>query len=233
MKRVWDVADLKTEDEKQLGQALYALILSTNRKVEVGSMPRLVEETAEPFVAARTRKDIDYTFTVLESDAVNAFSHPGGYVYVTSGLMNWIGEDQRYALEFLLAHEIAHVDLRHALSCLNDPGVKELGLGTLQEFLVLILPLGYAPDRLDFEADRWAYQQMLRLDRSKRERFAFLRKLEGYARDQGFENGRVPPRPNEEAAPIENHVRAHPAPYKRLKQLEALTAPAPAPARAR
>jgi hypothetical protein len=228
MKRVWDVADMRTEDETMLGQALHELILSTNRKVEVGPMPRLVEETAEPFVAARKRKEIDYTFTVLDSDAVNAFSHPGGYVYVTSGLMNWIGEDQRYALEFLLAHEIAHVDLRHALTCLNDPGVKELGLGTLQQFVVLILPLGYAPDRLDFEADRWANQQMLQLNRSKRERLAFLRKLEGYARDQGFENGRVLPKPSAEAAPLENHLRAHPAPYKRLKQFEAVTAPAPA-----
>jgi Zn-dependent protease with chaperone function len=196
-------------------------------------MPRRVEETAEPYDAARSRKDIDNTFTVLDSDAVNAFSHPGGYVYVTSGLMDWIGEDQSYALEFLLAHEIAHVDMRHALACLNDPGVKALGLATIPEFLVLIFPLGYAPDRLDFEADRWAYQQMLRLDRSKRERLAFLRKLDGFAKENGFENGRVPPRPSAEAAPLENHLRAHPAPYKRLKQLEALTAPAPVSARGR
>jgi hypothetical protein len=228
MKRVWDVAGMKTEDEKQLGRALHELILSTNRKVETGPMLRLVEATAEPFVAARTRKDIDYTFTVLDSDAINAFSHPGGYVYVTSGLMDWIGEDQIYALEFLLAHEIAHVDLRHALTCLSDPGVEELDLGTLQQFLVLILPLGYAPDRLDLEADRWAYQQMLRLDRSMRERLAFLRKLEGYARDQGFEKGRVPLKPSADASPLENHLRAHPAPSRRLKPLESLTATAPA-----
>ena len=94
MKRVWDLSNLKAEDEKRLGQALHDLILSFHGKVKDGALSRRVDEAAEPFVAARTRKEIDYTFTVLDSDAINAFSHPGGYVYVTSGLVKWIGEDQ-------------------------------------------------------------------------------------------------------------------------------------------
>jgi Peptidase family M48 len=229
MKRTWDVSSLKTDDEKSLGLALNELILSFHAKVEVGPLPRRVEETAEPFVKARKRKDIDYTFTVLDSDAVNAFSHPGGYVYVTRGLMDWIGEDQLFALEFILAHEIAHVDLQHALTCLKDPGVKKLNLGTLPKFLLLLFPRGYYPDKLDFDADRWAYQQMELLQRTKRERLAFLRKLMGYSELHGFENGRgKPAKPDEHASPIENHLRAHPAPYKRLKELETLTAPAAA-----
>jgi hypothetical protein len=233
MKRVWDLSNLKAEDEKRLGQALHDLILSFHGKVKDGALSRRVDEAAEPFVAARTRKDIDYTFTVLDSDAINAFSHPGGYVYVTSGLVKWIGEDQICALEFVLAHEIAHVDLRHALTCLRDPGVKKLGLGTLPQFLLIIFPWAYHPDQLDFEADRWADLQMQRLDRTKRERLAFLRKLEGFARDEGFENDRAPPELTANSSPVENHLRAHPAAYKRLKQLKNLTAPAPAPARAR
>ena len=143
--------------------------------------------------------------------------------------MDWIGEDQDYALEFILAHEIAHVDFRHALACLEDPGVLKLRMGTLLEFFVLIFPRGYYPDRLDYEADAWAYQQMKRLDRTKRECLAFLRKLEVYARDKGFENGRVLlNKPDQDTLPIENHLRAHPAAYKRLKQLEAFTKPVPA-----
>ncbi len=229
MKRVWDLTRFKTEDEKSLGQALYDVILGFHGKVEVGSMPRRVEEAAEPFLAARARKEIDFTFTVLDSDAVNAFSHPGGYVYVTRGLMDWIGEDQPFVLEFILAHEIAHVDFQHALICLRDPGVKKLDLGTLPKFLLLIFPRGYFPDKLDFEADKWAYQQMAILQRSRRERLAFLRKLKGYAEINGFENGRgKPSKPGPESSPVENHLRAHPAPYKRLNQLESLTAPAAA-----
>ena len=228
MKRVWDLSDLKPEDEKRLGQELHDLVLRFHPKVEVGPMPRRVEEAAEPFVAARARKDVDYTFTVLDSDTVNAFSHPGGYVYVTRGLMDWIGEDDLPSLEFVLAHEVAHVDLQHALSCLRDPGVKALGLGTLPQFLLLIFPRGYFPDRLDLEADLWAYRQMTRLDRTKRERLAFLRKLEGYARDHGFENGRALPKADPDSSPVENHLRAHPAPYKRLKPLNDLTTSAPA-----
>ena len=42
---------------------------------------------------------------------VNAFSTPGGYIYVSRGLFDLIGEDEDYALRFAVGHEIAHVDL--------------------------------------------------------------------------------------------------------------------------
>lgn len=230
VKKVWDLSALKTEDEIRLGRSLHALIRNTQPIVENGPMPRRVEDAAEPFLAALSRKGIPYTFTVLDSDAVNAFSHPGGYVYVTSGLLNWIGEDQDYALEFIVAHEMAHVDLDHALTCLKDPGVKKLGLGTLAQFFLLIFPLGY-PEPQDFAADRWAYEQMARLQRSRRERLSFLRRFDGYARDNGFENVRGTPRPGPDTSPVDNHLRAHPLVRKRLKQLEALTSSAPAHSR--
>ena len=107
----------------------------------------------------RSRKELDYTFTILDSEAVNAFSHPGGYIYVTRGLMDWIGEDENYVLQFVLAHEIYHVDQRHALTCLRDPGVKKLSIGTLQAFYLLIFPRGYYPDLMDYQADAWALQR--------------------------------------------------------------------------
>ncbi len=75
----------------------------------------------KPFLKTCEHKDVHYTFTVLESDAVCAFSHPGGYVYVCRGLFNLIGEDEDYALEFAVGHEIAHVDLQHALAGLAGP----------------------------------------------------------------------------------------------------------------
>ena len=72
-------------------------------------------------------------------------------------------------LQFV-GHEIAHVELKHAIKCLQDPDLKNSELGTLPEFLLFILPLGY-PDAQDFEADRWAFDRMTspRLDRSRHE----------------------------------------------------------------
>jgi hypothetical protein len=60
-----------------------------------------------------TRPELPWTFGVIESDAANAFSAPGGYVVVTTGLLKRITNEAQLA--GVLSHEIAHVTLRHAL----------------------------------------------------------------------------------------------------------------------
>ena len=100
-----------------------------------------LEDAAKPFLETVARKDIHYTFEIMDSDEVNAFSHPGGYVYVNRGLFGLIGEDEDYALQFAVGNEIAHVDLRHAIKCLQDPDIKEMSGGTIRKLYWLIIPL--------------------------------------------------------------------------------------------
>jgi predicted Zn-dependent protease len=57
------------------------------------------------------RKDVTYTFTVLNSDEINAFALPGGYVYVTRGLLALANNEAELA--GVLGHEIGHVNARH------------------------------------------------------------------------------------------------------------------------
>jgi predicted Zn-dependent protease len=59
------------------------------------------------------RRDIEYAFTVIDDPSVNAFAVPGGYIYVTRGLLAHLGSEAELAA--VLAHEVAHVDRRHAL----------------------------------------------------------------------------------------------------------------------
>ncbi len=132
-----------------------------------------------------------------------------------------IGEDEEYALEFVIGHEIAHVDLKHALKDLSDPGVTKLDGGTLQKLYMLIIPFAY-PDAQEFEADAWAYRRMKESGRTDHECLAFLRKLEGYAQAHGFENGRGKPQLGKESSPLENHFRAHTAARHREKHLKEL-----------
>jgi predicted Zn-dependent protease len=63
--------------------------------------------------AQSDRPNLDWTFGVLESPVVNAFSAPGGYVLVTRGLLHDVENEAQLA--GVLAHEIAHVSRRHAL----------------------------------------------------------------------------------------------------------------------
>jgi hypothetical protein len=223
----WDLDRVTSADETRLGGELNALVLHFNPPEQGGGYLRRVYEAAAPILATRDRKEIEYKFTMLDSDAVCAFSHPGGYIYVCRGLFQLIGEDDLSALEFALGHEIAHVELKHALSCLNDPGVKKLPMGTLARYYLLIAPLAYKDDQ-EFEADRWVYWRMKRLHRSRYEILSFLRKMEGYAKKNDFEDGRKPVRG---ISPVENHYRAHTATWMRLQKLQELMTPASVPPR--
>ena len=64
------------------------------------------EDTAEQF------RNTEFTFRVLDSPVVNAFALPGGYVYVTRGLMAHMNNEAQLAV--VIGHEIGHVAARHA-----------------------------------------------------------------------------------------------------------------------
>jgi hypothetical protein len=221
--RNWDLAVLKADDELRLGADLHDVIVQLNPLIEDGPWLSRVEDAALPFIKTLRRKEITYKFFILNSDAVNAFSTPGGYVYVSRGLFDLIGEDDDDALQFAIGHEIAHVDLEHAIRCLRDPGVQKMTQGTLQKLYWLILPFGYlATDTVDqeFEADRWAAVRMQGLGRTRREILVFLQKMDGYARGHGFGDGRGRPQPGRDLSPLENHYRAQTAARKRLRHLK-------------
>jgi hypothetical protein len=223
--RAWNLADLKIDDERRLGAQLHDLIVQLNPLVEDGPWLSRVEDAAEPFLKTLHRKEIRYQFFILNSDAVNAFSIPGGYVYVSRGLFDLIGEDDDDALQFAIGHEIAHVDLEHAIQCLRDPGVQRMTQGTVQKLYWLIIPFGYlATDTVDqeFDADRWVWTRMQGFGRTRREVLVFLQKLDGYAKSHGFGDGRGKPQPGRDISPLENHYRAQTAARKRLKHLKGL-----------
>ena len=225
-KKKWELDQLTAEQEMELGRELNQMVLlpRLNHQEMKGALVRRVVEGAEPLLAALSRKEIKYTFIILDSKAINAFSHPGGYVYVTSGLLDWISVDENYALQFALAHEICHVDRRHALTCLQYAGVRKEPYGTLPLFYLLIFPWGYYPDQMDFDADAWALQQLQRLGCTRRECLMFIRRWERYAEDNNFLGDHAPPKSGEVASLFDNHYRAHPSALTRLKRLESLVA---------
>ena len=220
VKKNWDLSNLSDQDEMRLGEDLHDMIMQFNPPARSGPWLERVHAAAKAAAGkSRSRKGINYTFTILDSEAVNAFSHPGGYVYLSRGLFPFIGEDEDVLLQFILAHEIAHVDLRHMIQCLQDPGVQKIQMGTLEKVYFFILPLGYL-DKQEFAADQWAYRQLIGLDHTRYEALKFLRKLKGYAEAHEFNDGRAKYEPRPGSSPVENHLRAHTAAWMRLDELE-------------
>ncbi len=219
VKTSWKLTNLSDQDEMRLGEELHNMIMRFNPPAPSGPWRERVHAAAKPLLARVTRKDIKYTFTILDSEAVNAFSHPGGHVYLSRGLFAFLGEGEEVPLQFVLAHEIAHVDLRHMIQCQQDPGVQDIPMGTLEKVYFVILPFAYL-DKQEFAADQWAYRQLVALDHTRYESLKFLRKLKGYAEVHDFNDGRAKYKPRPASSPVENHLRAHTATWLRLDELE-------------
>ncbi|MGQ0561887.1 MAG: M48 family metalloprotease, partial [Gemmatimonadota bacterium] len=86
-------------------------------------------------------RGLNYTFYVVNSDVVNAFAVPGGYVYINRGLMERSGSMSEVA--GVLAHEIGHVEERHGIEQMEKLQGANLGLN-----LAYVL-LGRAPSSLE------------------------------------------------------------------------------------
>lgn len=84
--------------------------LKINNEVDVNER---VESIFKRIVAVCDRQDIVYTIRVVDEDVMNAFSLPGGYVYIYKGLINKVDNDDELA--GVIAHEVAHIVAKHAM----------------------------------------------------------------------------------------------------------------------
>lgn len=72
-----------------------------------------LRKIAAPIIADSTRKHIDFRFRILETDEINAFAAPNGYIYFTQGLLDVLETDDEIA--FVIAHELGHIEKKHAV----------------------------------------------------------------------------------------------------------------------
>lgn len=86
---------------------------------------RYVQQVGEKLVANSEVANTRFTFTVLNSDIVNAFALPGGYVYVTRGLMALASTEAELA--GVLGHEIGHVAARHTAERYSAAVASQIG----------------------------------------------------------------------------------------------------------
>ena len=158
---------MNTEQENALGRE-YASEIDTEAKfVMDGKTNRRVLDVAAPIFAQAQKEapDVSFRIRVIDSPEVNAFSIPGGYVYIYQGLLNKIGPDDD-ALACIIGHESAHVVRRHVVKSISDSENKGflVDLATLLSRSYAVGNVGGALFELDqlhysreaeFEADRW------------------------------------------------------------------------------
>ncbi|MCB2056031.1 MAG: M48 family metalloprotease [Geminicoccaceae bacterium] len=100
------------EDDIQLGKSQHPQILQQyNGAYDDPALRAYVDRIGQRLAAVSELSDIPFTFTLLDSDVVNAFALPGGYVYISRGLLALAQDEAEVA--GVIGHEIGHVTSRH------------------------------------------------------------------------------------------------------------------------
>lgn len=110
--------DVSEEDESRLGRDIAARVLGAAPLVDNAPLQSYVNRVGRWVALQSDRPALNWSFGVLDSEAVNAFAAPGGYVLITKGLYRRLQNEHQLA--GVLAHEIAHVQLRHQLKLIQQ-----------------------------------------------------------------------------------------------------------------
>ena len=108
-----DLVLMSESQEIALGQKTHGQILKQYQVYNDPEINELVNRLGQELAAQSHRSHLDFTFTVLDSPQVNAFATPGGYIYITRGIMAYMNSEEQLA--GVLGHEIGHVTARHSV----------------------------------------------------------------------------------------------------------------------
>lgn len=86
-----------------------------------------VQELGSRLAAKSERPNLPWTFRVVDDPVVNAFALPGGFIYITRGILAHLGSEAELAS--VIGHEIGHVTARHSVNQLSRAMVAQVGLG--------------------------------------------------------------------------------------------------------
>ena len=173
------------------------------------------KKLARPFLANANREGIEYQFYVIENEAINAFSTLGGHIYLNQGLLDSVETDGE--LQFVIGHEIAHVDLRHCAQQMTYVArASNMGGDTLGNVVAIAyktIALGYSEEK-EHESDEFAFEFMTE---NRSEAFDFLTKLAQIEILQPKSNGSIL---NATVQELDKHFRSHPQTRSRIERLK-------------
>jgi len=122
------IMDLKISEneERQIGAAVSEKVRQRYGVVRDPAVHRYVSLVGAVVVRGSTRPGIAWQFIVLDTDGVNAFAAPGGFIHITRGALALMSSEAELA--GVLAHEAIHVTERHTINAIRTTKLKNMGL---------------------------------------------------------------------------------------------------------
>ncbi|NKB60872.1 MAG: M48 family metalloprotease [Gammaproteobacteria bacterium] len=108
-----DFVLMSEESEIKLGKQSHKAIIKQYSIYHDEALQKLVNDLGQKLAEKSHRSHLDFKFTLLDSPQVNAFALPGGYIYITRGIMSYMNNEEELA--GVLGHEIGHVTARHGV----------------------------------------------------------------------------------------------------------------------
>jgi predicted Zn-dependent protease len=131
------------EAELNMGRDADAEIVATVGLYDDDELADYVEDVGHRLAAASERPYLPWSFKVLDDPGVNAFALPGGYVYVTRGILAELASEAELAA--VLGHEIGHVTARHSVHAASQQILATIGVGVA----AVVLDPDHADDWFD------------------------------------------------------------------------------------
>jgi predicted Zn-dependent protease len=206
--------------EIQMGEQADLEIRGSLGEYDDPALQAWLDEMGQAMAAESERPHLPWTFRILDDPTVNAFALPGGYIYITRGIMAHLSSDAELA--GIVGHEIGHVTARHGITRVSRAQAAQLGLGVGMILAPDFRPFGEAlgvglqllflsnSREAEREADDLGLRYMATQDYDPR---AVARVFEMLARASGAEDGdRIP-----------GFLSTHPDPLNRRDRILAQT----------
>lgn len=196
MKKVDDLT-FSEEEETQLGQDVSLKIRQRFGVVQDPAVHKYVTLAGMAIAQQTDRAKLNWTFIVLDTDGVNAFASPGGFVHITRGALGLIQNESELAA--VLGHEIGHVVRKHTINAIKKNNAVKIGTqaaSTRAAFISQVANAAYdhvlenAYDRGDeLDADKFAVETAPKIGYAPTGLADFLSRLEERNKSQSERNG--------------------------------------------
>ncbi len=112
--------------EQQIGREGYPAVLAQYGQYDDAAVATYVDSVGHRVAGHSDLPNAEWHFTVLDDPVVNAFAMPGGYIYITRGILAHLNSEAQLA--GVLGHEIGHVCARHSAQQITQQQIATLGL---------------------------------------------------------------------------------------------------------
>ena len=116
---------MSADKEVRTGAQLHPKIVEQYGLYNDPALQEYLQELGMRLAKVSHRPELNYRFTLLDSPVINAFALPGGYIYITRGLLSYLNSADQLAA--VLGHELGHVTARHSVRQQAAAGVAGIG----------------------------------------------------------------------------------------------------------